>query len=323
MNYDDAMLEAYIYENQQLLEKLEGLMLRGEKGSALSHGDIDEVFRIMHTIKGASSMMSFDNLFQVTHSAEDLFSQIRDNGGECADWGDIFDIVLDTIDFVKREFAKIQAGLASDGDPRYLIRKIEEHLQRMRKQAPAPPAQNGSADPPSSNGLAEMSKHPCYKIKIMFEPDCKMENLRALGVVVALNKICSRLEHIPRDLDDDTACAYIAENGLTLYVRSEENPDRLKQLVDETLFVRNFSVIPLENDNEEIPESLRLPKPAAFGNGRSETSSSFPETSARQNFISVNVNKLDSLMDLVGELVTTESMVTRNPDLAGLHLNNF
>ena len=28
-------------------------------------------------------------------------------------------------------------------------------------------------------------------------------------------------------------------------------------------------------------------------------------------------------MDLVGELVTTESMVTRSPDLAGLHLNNF
>jgi hypothetical protein len=39
MNYDDTMLEVYIYENQQLLEKLESLMLRGEKGSALSHGE--------------------------------------------------------------------------------------------------------------------------------------------------------------------------------------------------------------------------------------------------------------------------------------------
>ncbi len=323
MNYDDTMLEVYIYENQQLLEKLESLMLRGEKGSALSHGEIDEVFRIMHTIKGSSSMMSFDNLFQVTHSAEDLFSQIRDNGGECADWSDIFDIVLDTIDFVKREFAKVQAGQANDGDPQVLIQKIEEHLQRMRSQAPALSAQNGNADTPSSAGGAEMSKCPCYKIKIMFEPDCKMESIRALGVVVALNKVCAKVEHIPRDLDDDGACAYIVENGLTLYVRSAENPDHLKKLIDETLFVMNFSVIPLENDNEEIPESMRLPKSMASGSGRSESASSLSETSSKQNFISVNVNKLDSLMDLVGELVTTESMVTRNPDLAGLHLNNF
>ena len=96
MSYDDSMLEVYIFENQQLLEQLENLMLCGEQGAALSAGDIDETFRIMHTIKGSSSMMSFDNLFHITHSAEDLFSKIRDNGGECSDWSDIFDIVLDT-----------------------------------------------------------------------------------------------------------------------------------------------------------------------------------------------------------------------------------
>ena len=55
MSYDDSMLEIYIFENQQLLEQLENLMLCGEKGSALSPDEINEVFRIMHTIKGSSS----------------------------------------------------------------------------------------------------------------------------------------------------------------------------------------------------------------------------------------------------------------------------
>ncbi|MDP4292546.1 MAG: chemotaxis protein CheA, partial [Bacteroidota bacterium] len=42
-----------------------------------------------------------------------------------------------------------------------------------------------------------------------------------------------------------------------------------------------------------------------------------------QSIISVNVDKVDTLMDLIGELVIAESMVTQNPDLADLPLENF
>jgi two-component system chemotaxis sensor kinase CheA len=45
--------------------------------------------------------------------------------------------------------------------------------------------------------------------------------------------------------------------------------------------------------------------------------------SSKQGIISVNIAKLDKLMDLVGELVTSESMVSQNPDLNGLQLDNF
>jgi two-component system chemotaxis sensor kinase CheA len=44
---------------------------------------------------------------------------------------------------------------------------------------------------------------------------------------------------------------------------------------------------------------------------------------AKQSLISVNLNKLDTLLDLVGEIVITEAMVTSNPDLKGLKLDNF
>lgn len=45
--------------------------------------------------------------------------------------------------------------------------------------------------------------------------------------------------------------------------------------------------------------------------------------SSHQNILSVDVAKLDKLMDLVGEMVIAEAMVVQNPDLAGLELNNF
>ncbi len=43
----------------------------------------------------------------------------------------------------------------------------------------------------------------------------------------------------------------------------------------------------------------------------------------RASYISVGIPKVDKLMDLVGELVVSESMVTRNPDLTEMHLENF
>jgi two-component system chemotaxis sensor kinase CheA len=43
----------------------------------------------------------------------------------------------------------------------------------------------------------------------------------------------------------------------------------------------------------------------------------------QQSIISVPVSKLDKLMDLMGEFVIAESMVTQNSDLKGLVLDNF
>ena len=48
-----------------------------------------------------------------------------------------------------------------------------------------------------------------------------------------------------------------------------------------------------------------------------------PTKTAKQNFISVKVDYLDSLLNLVGEIVISESMVSRNKDLEGLQLDNF
>ena len=43
----------------------------------------------------------------------------------------------------------------------------------------------------------------------------------------------------------------------------------------------------------------------------------------KQSLISVNLAKLDALNDIVGEIITTESMVISNPDLEGLELESF
>ena len=54
----DSMTEFYVYENMQLLEQLEEILLSGQSDTGeLSQEEIEEIFRAMHTIKGSSAMM--------------------------------------------------------------------------------------------------------------------------------------------------------------------------------------------------------------------------------------------------------------------------
>ena len=63
----DGMVDIYIYENGQLLEKLEEIVLETKDDDAFDENSINEIFRIMHTIKGSSGVMMYDNIMKVSH----------------------------------------------------------------------------------------------------------------------------------------------------------------------------------------------------------------------------------------------------------------
>ena len=92
------MMEAYLYEMNTLLESLDEMVLGAEELKTFSQDDVNEIFRTMHTIKGSSAMMEFDNLMTVAHRIEDLFFIIRDKSMEVVPEGlrpELFDLILD------------------------------------------------------------------------------------------------------------------------------------------------------------------------------------------------------------------------------------
>ena len=68
-----SMLEVFLYETTTLLDQLEELLMTTEKEESIGSDEINQIFRIMHTIKGSSAMMGFDNLSVLAHKAEDMF----------------------------------------------------------------------------------------------------------------------------------------------------------------------------------------------------------------------------------------------------------
>ena len=317
MREQDPMLDVFIFESQQLLESLEDTLLQGERAGRLDDNEIHEVFRVMHTIKGSASMMAFENLSMLAHAVEDLFAQIREEIPSASAWDKVFELVLAASDNIKAEIEKIATGAKATGNFADLIASLHGYLDVLKNHTSVGAHSSTGSPEPVSEYIDYGT--PFYKAKITFEPDCQMENIRAFGIVNSLTPQCQRIAHIPEDVIIDTASAEIAANGFVIYLQSGENPDMLKALIDEALFIKTSSLISVASDSEELPVSMR---PRSTG-GSAVATRVATDVIAKQNFISVNVNKLDKLMDLVGEIVTTESMVTKNPEIVNLRLETF
>lgn len=74
----ESLMEAFIYETTTLLEQLDEIMLESEKERNISGDNINEIFRIMRTIKGSAAMMGFTGISNMAHSVEDVFYIIRE-----------------------------------------------------------------------------------------------------------------------------------------------------------------------------------------------------------------------------------------------------
>ena len=55
----ESMLDMFLYESGQLLEKLEGIILEKQDADCFDDSDINEIFRVMHTIKGSSGVLIY------------------------------------------------------------------------------------------------------------------------------------------------------------------------------------------------------------------------------------------------------------------------
>ena len=332
MFVDESMLDVFIYESQQLLETMEKALFEGEKEKNLNQNQINEIFRAMHTIKGSSAIMEYDGMTKLAHTLEDMFSEIRDKGVDSREWPVIFDLAFSAMSFFNGELNKLLEKKNVDGDPSGLIVQVKEELKIMKEPGSARPeakpevkAQVETSSSPAAIST-QSDRNPCYKLKVFFEEDSQMENIRAFGIVQNLNKIGSSITTEPEDLNESGTADKIKTGGFTAYVKTGQNPDEIKKILQETLFVKSFSVIPFDHEEEEAAaaeseaaKQEQHESKAAVSTGEAAGM----ESIAKQNFISVNVNKLDNLLNIVGEIVTAQSMVINNADFGDSQHDSF
>jgi two-component system chemotaxis sensor kinase CheA len=352
---NEPLLDMFLFETSQLLEQLEQSILVSEKESCFTEDSINEIFRIMHTIKGSAAMMLFDDIAKLAHSIEDLFYFIRNEKPVQVDCSALSDLVLEGVDFIKIEIEKIKNSSPADGKAGELVDTIEEYLKGLKGDGCKGKEEKIKVKTPedskqqfyiSQAKSVTANYKNSFKAVIHFEEGCEMENIRAYTIIHNLKDITDEFHYIPEDIiDSDESINVIRRDGFQVFLRSNLSYDKMNDFFQQTIFLKDLELTLLENDSEikqfqkqdvditniTLPTGpVKIPAVSEetitqtehklhTGSNERETSS----VSSVQSIISVNVAKLDKLMDLVGEMVIAEAMVIQNPDLAGLQLDNF
>ena len=348
---NDPILDMYIFETTAQIEQLEADVLDSEKSSCYSSAAVNEIFRVMHTIKGSSAMMLFNNISLLSHAMEDLFYFIREEKPHSYDCSALSDLILEGVDFIKVELEKIKCGDSPDGDASQLIENIKLFLAVLKQGSTNTKTQEVKEQLldeiqqyyiPHEISIIQNYKNT-YKAHIYFEEGCEMENIRAYTVIHSLKDITDEVHYIPEDIiENDDSSQTIREKGFFIFFKASRSYEQMQEFFMQTIFLRELELNQLDDDkefkelsmsNEIITDELSINTPEIQekkiqdkkiqDNRIQEKSEKEVQSSNTQGIISVSITKLNKLMDLVGEMVIAEAMVTQNPDIKGLQLDNF
>ncbi|MFW6679324.1 chemotaxis protein CheW [Lacrimispora sp. AGF001] len=350
----DNMLDMYLFETNSLLEQLDELLIEAEKAGDFTVDDVNEIFRIMHTVKGSSAMMEFNSLMQIAHHIEDLFFFIRENGLdslESSHKSTLFDLMFRSTDLLRAEVSKVQNNEPLSDNVDSLTEEINSFLKKISKDNKDTAPENKKAAKPAAKESVKPAAAPvavvdldevrmdlaecpddnaAYFLRIFFDEGCGMENLRAFMLISSLKESGLEFNFYPSDVETNSQSSVsIIEKGFYLALDSRETADAAISLINNMNNLRSYELIQNARAKSAVEEKaveaasapVNQENAAPVNTPAASTGHQMP---SKQNLISVNLAKLDNLVAIVGEIVITESMVTSSPEIQNMkNLDSF
>lgn len=281
----EEMLDVYLLETSQLIEKLDEILLEAEQSKRLEPEDINSIFRIMHTTKSSSAVMGLGDLSDMAHKLEDLFSMLRDapNQTEMAD-KTLFELLFSASDFIKEELGRMKQAGYQPEKPQDIELQIGKYLSsfeniQMKETVCC------------QDFYAVFLQKPGIILKILFEENCKMENVRAFMLMKQVKNVCQEAECYPENPEKKPETEKIIRDHGFLICIQPQHMEQVLDLLRRGLFVAKCEI---QRKNTAKPEKEPvLEQPAA------PRENSQPE----DEFLNVKISRLDRLQDLTGELM--------------------
>ncbi len=320
MNLDFIdMLDGYKAENDELLQKMEDALMEIQE-EGMNDENINAVFRAAHTIKGSSGMFGINYIVDFTHIAENLLDKIRNHKIEIND--DIIQLLLackdqmqTLIDFVMSD-PEGEPDEEIQADSQTLIYELQEFLNE--NTAPKEEATQEIITPKDNN---ENSKNQ-YKINIDFGSDTFTHGFDTYTFINYLQEI-GEIKNVKTDTDAIPFFDGIDPLECYMSYEIEHHSDReIKVIEDAFEFVKESSIISVinlldpkvEEKKEEpkivekTPLEIEIPKQDIVKKEPKKPKKS--ATAVKQtNFIRIEASKVDSLINLIGEMVIANAAV--------------
>ncbi|WP_017926409.1 chemotaxis protein CheA [Thioalkalivibrio sp. HL-Eb18] len=337
---NDEILQDFLIEAGELLEGLNEQLIDLEQ-----HPDdrdlLNAVFRSFHTIKGGAGFLSLDPLVTVCHHAEDVFNLLR-NGERQVD-GHLMDTMLRVLDTLNVMFGDLRSGV----DPTPAEADLVEDLRRMAKNEDV--AGNSEPDAvatPDESPEPEPEPAPPAEVEAtaMAADDAAGEDSGLVGAddEITDDEFEALLDSLHGDgspqAAQDSATSSNADAGSPSTDSDAAGPSGDEEdLISDDEFENLLDELQARGDG---PPASAAPAPAAAESSTQEEPSVEPEAAAsaaqeppaseakpqaakpaaaaagarqapqREASVRVNTERLDEIMNLVGELVLVRNRLS-------------
>ncbi len=336
-------LEIFIDETKEHLQNLNTQILNLEQEPD-NMDTINEIFRAAHSLKGMAGTMGYKRMQTLTHDMENVFSEVRNGNIKVKD--NMIDVLFQCLDALEEYLENIQ-GEADEGtnENEHLIKTLNEIMKGAdstpvanqeaapdKKAAPVQSAEEskwnsivlGDSESTVISSALSQGKN-VYGLTVYVQESCILKAARAFLVFKAVEDLGEILISNPssQDIEDEKF-----ENDFSIIVITDAELDTVIKAASEVSEIEkvcggnvSLDALATEEEAESKPEAAEV-APSTEVAVKEETEAK-PQSAPKQDkkpaagkpvvnrTVRVDIEKLDSLMNLVSELIIAKnSMVS-------------
>lgn len=326
----DEYMDIFIEEAEEHLQKLNSELLNLEANPA-NEGSIDEIFRAAHTLKGMAATMGFEQISELTHIMENVLDLLRSGKLEFSQ--NLGDVLFRCVDALERMVNSIVDGNDEEHDTASLVEVLSKYESG---DVPETEGQKPEQEEQESALNLELDKYEIniinsaqdqninvYQIGILFDEQCVMKSVRAFMISDSLEKIGEIIKTVPSAEDieeenfDNEIMIFLATN-----YEKEDIEERLNKISE--IAVKGIKLFDLEEEVgvvEDIQDTKDV-QDAQDTKAKEPNKQEATRSNKLHQTVRVDIEKLDNLMNLVGELVINKTrleQLIRTNDTSSLH----
>lgn len=320
-------MDMFLDESHEHLQSLnEGLLSLEENSDDVSV--VNEIFRNAHTLKGMSATMGYNKIAELTHEMEDVLDLIRKEQLKLNE--DIIDTLFKCLDSLEQMINSVGDGEAEDVvDVTDLVAK----LSSISKGTPMPKAADAAAEAAPQEAadspsivLTDIDKDVLKQAKesgmigvhvqVTLAATCLLKSARSYMVMNALDELGDVIKSVPPAEDLEQEKFDHTFDVLLITAAEVKDVEEALESISEIEKV-SVNVVDTEAKAEEQATPAEVPKAAeakpqakapvktpAKAPAKKEASKKDAAHHKHQSqSVRVDIDKLDTLMNLMGELV--------------------
>lgn len=285
----------FLEEVEEHIGNLEENLVQLERDPE-NQGLVQSIFRSFHTVKGSSSSMGFQRMMELAHLMENLLDGVRNKNIVVTP--SLIDVLLRGVDLLKN----LKDAVALEGkEPEIDIQDIVESLKvflKRREESQSPletplASERKDESVPEKEAVISPSQKE-YLIRVYLALECSMKGVRSYLVINRLQENKVEIVSTNPPLSDLESERF--GQSFEIVIRTFLSEEDIRKMVESVAEVERAE-IEMREETLEVKEEEKEEKQMISTAEQKKTAKSLKKT------VRVDVDRLDALLNLVGELV--------------------